>query len=79
MTHTRCTRLSRPRETEPLPPSGWQRSPAKRDTTAGGSASPIALPDVKFTGVDLKNRVNTSNFPGLYRYRISGITNEMAD
>ncbi|MGW2557313.1 polymorphic toxin-type HINT domain-containing protein [Streptomyces sp. NPDC001635] len=47
------------------------------DTTAGGSASPIALPDVKFTGVDLKNRVNTSNFPGLYRYRISGITNEM--
>ncbi|MFJ8104610.1 polymorphic toxin-type HINT domain-containing protein [Streptomyces sp. NPDC096132] len=47
------------------------------DTTAGGSASPITLPDVKFAGVDLKNRVDTSNFPGLYRYRISGITNEM--
>ncbi|WP_159045098.1 RHS repeat domain-containing protein [Streptomyces sp. NRRL F-5122] len=47
------------------------------DTTAGGSTSPITLPDVKFTGVDLKNRVDTSNFPGLYRYRISGITNEM--
>ncbi|GAA3907225.1 RHS repeat-associated core domain-containing protein [Streptomyces lannensis] len=47
------------------------------DTTAGGSTSPITLPDVKFTAVDLKNRVDTSNFPGLYRYRISGITNEM--
>ncbi|MFH9554553.1 RHS repeat-associated core domain-containing protein [Streptomyces sp. NPDC017435] len=47
------------------------------DTTAGGSASAITLPDVKFTGVDLKNRVDTSNFPGLYRYRISGITSEL--
>ncbi|MFD9436154.1 polymorphic toxin-type HINT domain-containing protein [Streptomyces sp. NPDC060002] len=47
------------------------------DTTAGGSTSPITLPDVKFAGVDLKNRVDTSNFPGLYRYRISGITSEM--
>ncbi|MEU5277133.1 RHS repeat-associated core domain-containing protein [Streptomyces asoensis] len=47
------------------------------DTTAGGSTSPITLPDVKFTGVDLKNRVDTSNFPGLYRYRVSGITSEL--
>ncbi|MGW4935414.1 polymorphic toxin-type HINT domain-containing protein [Streptomyces sp. NPDC004166] len=47
------------------------------DTTAGGSASPIKLPDVTFAGVDLQNRVDTANFPGLYRYRISGITNEM--
>ncbi|MFD5272206.1 hypothetical protein [Streptomyces sp. NPDC058335] len=47
------------------------------DTTAGGSTSPITLPDVKFAGVDMKNRVDTSNFPGLYRYRISGITSEM--
>ncbi|MFJ4691733.1 RHS repeat-associated core domain-containing protein [Streptomyces sp. NPDC088766] len=46
-------------------------------TTAGGSTSPIALPDVKFAGVGLKNRVDTANFPGLYRYRISGITSEM--
>ncbi|WP_225080672.1 RHS repeat-associated core domain-containing protein [Streptomyces sp. CoT10] len=46
------------------------------DTTAGAS-SPITLPKVTFAGVDLKNRVDTSNFPGLYRYRISGITNEM--
>ncbi|MFM9707854.1 RHS repeat domain-containing protein [Streptomyces galilaeus] len=47
------------------------------DTTAGGSTTPITLPDVKFAGVDLKNRVDTSNFPGLYRYRISGITSEL--
>ncbi|MEU3512223.1 polymorphic toxin-type HINT domain-containing protein [Streptomyces longwoodensis] len=47
------------------------------DTTAGGSTTPITLPDVKFTGVDLPNRVDTANFPGLYRYRVSGITNEM--
>ncbi|MFD7874141.1 polymorphic toxin-type HINT domain-containing protein [Streptomyces sp. NPDC059766] len=47
------------------------------DTTAGGSTSPTSLPDVTFTGIGLKNRVDTSNFPGLYRYRISGITNEM--
>ncbi|WP_331724184.1 polymorphic toxin-type HINT domain-containing protein (plasmid) [Streptomyces longwoodensis] len=47
------------------------------DTTAGGSTAPITLPDVKFTGVDLPNRVDTANFPGLYRYRVSGITNEM--
>ncbi|MFE0733103.1 DddA-like double-stranded DNA deaminase toxin [Streptomyces antibioticus] len=46
-------------------------------TTAGGSTSSITLPDVKFAGVGLKNRVDTANFPGLYRYRISGITNEM--
>ncbi|MEH0579109.1 RHS repeat-associated core domain-containing protein [Streptomyces sp. B21-108] len=60
-------------------PTLWLSSITREgdDTTAGGSASPITLPDVKFTGVDLKNRVDTSNFPGLYRYRISGITNEL--
>ncbi|MFC4885494.1 polymorphic toxin-type HINT domain-containing protein [Streptomyces beijiangensis] len=47
------------------------------DTTAGGSTSPVALPDVKFTAVDLQNRVNTSSFPGLYRFRIASVTNEM--
>ncbi|WP_329296013.1 RHS repeat-associated core domain-containing protein [Streptomyces sp. NBC_01455] len=60
-------------------PTLWLASVAHEgdDTTAGGSASPITLSDVKFVGVDLKNRVDTSNFPGLYRYRVSGITNEM--
>ncbi|MBM9439940.1 polymorphic toxin type 28 domain-containing protein [Actinacidiphila bryophytorum] len=46
------------------------------DTTAGGSSA-IALPDVKFAGIDLQNRVDTSSFPGLHRYRISSVTNEM--
>ncbi|MFC1400437.1 MULTISPECIES: RHS repeat-associated core domain-containing protein [Streptacidiphilus] len=46
------------------------------DTTAGGSSSPIKLPAVKFTGIDLQNRVDTSNFPGLYRYRIASVTSE---
>jgi RHS repeat-associated protein len=60
-------------------PTLWLASITREgdDTTAGGSTSPITLPDVTFTGVDLKNRVDTSNFPGLYRYRISGITNEL--
>ncbi|MFI0746677.1 hypothetical protein ACH4UA_12215, partial [Streptomyces sp. NPDC020939] len=43
----------------------------------GGPATAISLPDVKFTGIDLQNRVDTSSFPGLYRYRISSVTNEM--
>ncbi|MFC1431620.1 polymorphic toxin-type HINT domain-containing protein [Streptacidiphilus sp. N1-3] len=46
------------------------------DAGGGGSTTPITVPDVKFAGTDLQNRVDTSNFPGLYRYRISGITNE---
>ncbi|MFG2282463.1 polymorphic toxin-type HINT domain-containing protein [Streptomyces asoensis] len=60
-------------------PTLWLASITREgtDTTAGGSSTPITLPDVKFAGVDLKNRVDTTNFPGLYRYRISGITNEM--
>ncbi|WP_052398283.1 RHS repeat domain-containing protein [Streptomyces sp. NRRL F-5123] len=46
------------------------------DTSAGGSASPITLPAVKFTGTDLQNRVDTTNYPGLYRYRIGSVTSE---
>jgi len=46
------------------------------DTSAGGSSSDIALPAVEFSGTDLQNRVNTTNFPGLYRYRLTSITNE---
>ncbi|MGQ4361725.1 polymorphic toxin-type HINT domain-containing protein [Streptomyces sp. SAS_272] len=60
-------------------PTLWLSSITREgdDTTAGGSASPISMPDVTFAGIDLKNRVDTANFPGLYRYRISGITNEL--
>ncbi|MFI0722824.1 RHS repeat domain-containing protein, partial [Streptomyces sp. NPDC021224] len=44
---------------------------------AGGPSDAITLPDVEFAGTDLQNRVDTSSFPGLFRYRISAVTNEM--
>ncbi|MFD3582870.1 polymorphic toxin-type HINT domain-containing protein [Streptomyces sp. NPDC058683] len=47
------------------------------DTTAGGSTSSISMPAVKFTGSALENRVSTSTYPGLFRYRITAITNEL--
>ena len=48
------------------------------DTTAGGSGSPITLPPVTFTGIDLQNRVDTvtDGLPPLYRFRIATITTE---
>ncbi|MEU3516729.1 RHS repeat-associated core domain-containing protein [Streptomyces sp. NPDC006654] len=49
------------------------------DTTAGGSTSSIAVPAVKFTGSALENRVSTSTYPGLFRYRITAITTEMGE
>ncbi|WP_307783110.1 polymorphic toxin-type HINT domain-containing protein [Streptomyces sp. MBT53] len=55
--------------------SSIQRTGA--DTTAGGSTSSITMPAVKFTGSALENRVSTSTYPGLFRYRITAITNEM--
>jgi RHS repeat-associated protein len=71
-------------ETEPasgdgLSPTLWLASIAHTgdDTSAGGSSSPISLPLVSFAGTDLPNRVFTSTYPGLYRYRISSITGEM--
>ncbi len=71
-------------QTEPasgdgLSPTLWLASieHAGDDTSAGGSSSPIALPLVTFAGTDLQNRVITSNFPGLYRFRISAITTEL--
>ncbi|MEU9343738.1 polymorphic toxin-type HINT domain-containing protein [Streptomyces sp. NPDC048278] len=47
------------------------------DTTAGGSTSLITMPTVQFTGSALENRVSTSTYPGLFRYRITKITNEL--
>ncbi|WP_051801270.1 RHS repeat domain-containing protein [Streptomyces sp. NRRL F-525] len=47
------------------------------DTTAGGSTSSITMPAVKFTGSALENRVDTSTYPGLFRYRITAITSEL--
>jgi RHS repeat-associated protein len=57
----------------------WLSSIARtgNDTTAGGSTTSITEPAVSFAGTDLPNRVDTTNFPGLYRWRISAITNEM--
>ncbi len=48
------------------------------DTTAGGSGSPITMPPVSFTGIDLENRVDTvtDGLPPLYRFRIATITTE---
>ena len=47
------------------------------DTTAGGSTSSITTPPVKFAGSALENRVSTSTYPGLFRYRITAITTEL--
>lgn len=47
------------------------------DLTAGGSTSSITMPAVKFTGSALENRVSTSTYPGLFRYRVTAITNEL--
>ncbi|WP_158812277.1 RHS repeat domain-containing protein [Streptomyces fulvoviolaceus] len=55
--------------------SSVQRTGA--DTTAGGSTSSITMPPVQFTGSALENRVSTATYPGLFRYRITAITNEM--
>ncbi|WP_158071947.1 RHS repeat domain-containing protein [Kitasatospora sp. CB01950] len=46
------------------------------DTTAGGSGS-IKLPPVVFGGTTMQNRVDTANFPGMYRYRLTSITTEL--
>lgn len=47
------------------------------DTTAGGSTSSIAEPSVSFSGIDLNNRFDTTNFPGLSRWRINQVTSEL--
>ncbi|MFJ9907924.1 GH-E family nuclease [Streptomyces sp. NPDC101152] len=55
--------------------SSVQRTGA--DTSAGGSTSSITMPPVQFYGSALENRVSTSTYPGLFRYRITKIINEM--
>jgi RHS repeat-associated protein len=47
------------------------------DTSAGGSSVPTKALVTSFGKTDLPNRVFTTDFPGLYRYRISSITTEM--
>ncbi|MEW2161056.1 polymorphic toxin-type HINT domain-containing protein [Streptomyces sp. NPDC007189] len=49
-----------------------------QDTAGGGSTTPITLPSVSFTAVDLQNRVDTvtDGLPPLDRFRVSSITTE---
>lgn len=47
------------------------------DTTAGGSTASITLPPVTFTGIGYGNRVDTSAYPALTRFRITSVTTEM--
>lgn len=49
------------------------------DSTAGGSTSDVPLPPVTFKGTDLPNRVDNTNFPSLYRWRLTSITTEMGE
>ena len=47
------------------------------EDTSSASTSAVSMPSETFQGIDLPNRVDTTNFPGLYRYRISQITSEL--
>ncbi|MEV8094372.1 polymorphic toxin-type HINT domain-containing protein [Kitasatospora sp. NPDC085879] len=59
-------------------PTLWLASVTRtgNDTTAGGTGA-IALPPVVFGGTTMQNRVDTTNFPGMYRYRLTSITTEL--
>ncbi|WP_432990987.1 RHS repeat-associated core domain-containing protein [Dactylosporangium sp. CA-233914] len=46
------------------------------DVTAAPSSSPITLPSVSFTPTALANRVDSSTYQPLYRYRIATVTTE---
>ncbi|WP_371493453.1 hypothetical protein OG871_39150 [Kitasatospora sp. NBC_00374] len=72
--------------TQSEPPTGDGTSPTLwlasvvrtgKDTTGGGSGSPIALPPTVFGGTTMQNRVDTTNFPGMFRYRLTSITGEL--
>jgi RHS repeat-associated protein len=60
-------------------PTLWLGSISRtgQDTGGGGPATPVTLPSVTFGAQDLPNRVDTTNFPGLFRYRIDQVTSEM--
>jgi RHS repeat-associated protein len=47
------------------------------DTTAGGSTAGVPEPPVKFSGIDMPNRLDTTTYSGLYRWRISQVTSEL--
>jgi RHS repeat-associated protein len=69
-------------ETEPtsddsLSPTLWLNSIQRTgdDTSAGATGDAVPL-TVSFGKTDLQNRVFTSTYPGLYRYRIVSVTSE---
>ena len=47
------------------------------DTSAGGSDGTVPTPPVTFGGTDLPNRVDTTNYPALDRWRLTSITSEL--
>ncbi|GAA2120385.1 RHS repeat-associated core domain-containing protein [Kitasatospora saccharophila] len=59
-------------------PTLWLASITRtgNDTSAGGTG-PVTLPPVVFGGTTMQNRVDTANFPGMYRYRLTSITTEL--
>ncbi|GLW59581.1 polymorphic toxin-type HINT domain-containing protein [Kitasatospora phosalacinea] len=59
-------------------PTLWLASVTRTasDTSAGGTGS-ITLPPVVFGGTTMQNRVDTANFPGMYRYRLTSVTSEL--
>ena len=68
-----------PASADGLSPTLWLASISHTgdDISAGGSSSPPAPLTESFAAVDKPNRVFTSTYPGLYRFRISSITGEM--
>ncbi|WP_280668855.1 MULTISPECIES: polymorphic toxin-type HINT domain-containing protein [unclassified Kitasatospora] len=61
-------------------PTLWLASVTRHgNDTSAGPGGAITMPAVTFTGQDLQNRVDTTNYPGLYRYRLSSITTELGD
>ncbi|WP_405111418.1 sugar-binding protein [Micromonospora sp. NBC_01405] len=60
-------------------PTLWLSSITRtgHDTSAGGSAAPITLPSLSFTGTKLPNRVDTAGgLPSFYRQRVATVTTE---
>ncbi|MFC4033368.1 RHS repeat-associated core domain-containing protein [Streptomyces polygonati] len=60
-------------------PSLWLDTVTRtgQDTSAGGSASALAMPKVTFAGTPLSNRTNLTNgYPPITRYRLNTITTE---
>ncbi|MEV4611330.1 HYD1 signature containing ADP-ribosyltransferase family protein [Kitasatospora sp. NPDC049258] len=72
--------------TQSEPPTGDGNSPTLwlasvtrtgSDNTGGGPSGPTALPPTVFGGTTMQNRVDTTNFPGMFRYRLTSITSEL--